>query len=204
MVTHIIPIGFHSKHIYNPIKKYGCQRIIWVVTNPKDSYAKKKSDDALAQAKKIVGTLNINYEVISFKEDYSFEERVQTFSDMFEKENEVVVNLTGGPKFDSFVLYLVALKYPSKVKDIIYIREDIGELISFPKFVYSGSLTDFEVSIVQALKDGDFSPNELAKKLDKQVPQVLRYLKGLEERGIVISEKLGKERMVRLAYKMLI
>src|SRR3989339_1085050 len=200
MTTHIVPIGFHAKQVYTPVTRYGGEKIIFITSEPKDSKSKKSVEDALMQAKKIAEeSLSIKYEILKLKDNYDFSERMEILSKLFEKESEIIVNLTGGPKFDSFLLYITALKHWQKVKEIVYVREDIGELVILPKFIYSGSLTDFELEMLRTINETPISTNELADKLGKQLPQILRYLNQLEEKGLVISEKNSKERKIRIA-----
>ncbi len=197
--THIMPIGFHSKHIYAPVRKYGGEKIIFIMPEGRDKRSREHILDAVKQAKKLTGGLGIKSEFINLEGDYDLERVSGFFEKIFKKEKQLVVNLTGGPKFNSLCLYLAALKNYKKVLDIVYIREDIGELVSFPKFVSSGSLTDFERELLRTVKS-EMSTSRLANKMKKPLPQITRYVKKLEKKGLLKAYKEGKERKIRTSF----
>jgi len=113
--------------------------------------------------------------------------------------------LTGGPKFLSLVLYIVAMRNYKKVKDIVYVREDIHEIVSFPKCVSPDFLTNFEKEIISTLIKcgGQCTTKELALKLNKRDSQVLRYLLRLKDKGIIVREKQSNKRIVKLLHNFL-
>jgi len=197
MLTHIIPIAFHSKQIYHPIKKYGGEKIVLILSNCKDQKAKIKINDALANAKKIAKLLGVECEIVRMKNDYDIKERIEKYSKLFEKHERVVVNLTGGPKFDALLLYLIANKYQDKVEDIVYIRDDIEEIMQMPLLLPITKFTDFELALLRYLNQPR-STKELSKLTNKSLPQVLRYIAKLEKKGVVQTKKQGKERIVEL------
>ena len=75
-------------------------------------------------------------------------------------------------------------------------------MISFPRFVHSGSLTGFEIELIGALKKQPLTLKELSKLLGKKLSQITKYVTSLEQQGILISERSNEGRKTRLAYSM--
>ncbi len=194
MVTHIIPIAFHSKQLYHPIKEYGGNKIIFVISNPKDTKSKEKIKDAVKNAKKIAKMLNVQCEILRLKKDFDVEERIKTFKKLMDENDEIIINLTGGPKFDALILYLVANMYAEKVKAIIYIREDVEEIVHLP-FLPTQDLTPFEKEIL-ILLEKPISAQELSKKTGKSLAQIIKYVNELERKGLIESRKEGRRKIL--------
>lgn len=57
------------------------------------------------------------------------------------------------------------------------------------------SITELELEVLRLLKDGEKTPREISKILDKSDSQVLHVLRSLKDKGIVTSEK-GEGRSV--------
>ncbi len=196
MTVHLIPLGFHTKHIYQPIKKYGGEKIIIFVSPAKRKSIDEEINNAIQSSKKIAQLLGIYIKVIYFKNDFDIEERLNKFNTIFEKEEDIVVNLTGGTKFDSLLLYYTALQHPDKIKEIIYSREDIEEPLEFPKIVIGVETTPFEREIINILKHKPMTTKDLAKKLNKQVSQIIRYVSKMEEKHLVKIKKQNNKKLI--------
>ncbi len=150
----------------------------------------EKMKDALDQIKKIADILGVKLEIVHFKKDFDADERIEKIKKILEREGKFVINITGGPKFDSFILYIISLLYPQKILDIVYVREDIGELVILPKIVLSINLTEFEKQLLLEIKkEKQPDPKKLAAKMKRPLPQILRYLKKLEAKGLIEREK---------------
>ncbi len=195
-IIHIATVGFHSKHIYSPLKEYGGKKLILLTSGGRRKKDEERMAEAVAEAKRIVKLLNIELEIIELKGGYDYTAKFNEIAKIIRKEKNVVVNVTGGPKFDSFVLYMAALKYNSNVKAVLYIREDIHEIVKLPKLIISEiKLTEFEQIMLKAIKPG-ISAKELAKQLNKPFSQVLRYSRILEKKGLIRAEKDGQTRYI--------
>ncbi len=203
-VTHIVPLGFHSKQIYRPIKEYGGNKLILLVSKASTKKEADKIEDTIKQAKEIGKMLDINLEIIEFERNYNMDERYEKLSRIFKREKSIVLNLTGGPKFDSLLLYSLGLKYTEKVKAIIYVRDDINEVITLPKIVFGTNITPFEREILLTIKKNKgINAKDLSKKLDKPFSQILRYLRRLEEKNLIKTIKDGQARLVYLKAPLL-
>ncbi len=199
MVTHIIPIAFHSKHIYQPIKKYGAEKIIFIISEAKSRKAKEDISDAIDQAKKICEMMDVEFEEVHLDFDYNIEKRMKEFSRIIKNEKEVVINLTGGPRFDCIILYIAAMKQLEKILDIIIIREDIGEMISLPREPFTICLSKFEKQLIDEIrKKQKITIKELVKKLNKSPSQIHRYVKKLAQKNLIKIYKEEKERIVEM------
>ena len=203
MVVHIIPIAFHSKHIYNALKKYGATKIIFIVAPVKDSEALNKVKDAVRQAKKIMNLLGMQYEIVKLKNDYDVQERIKTYKTLITQHKPVVINLTGGPKFDSLILYAIAIQHPENVLDVIYIRDDIEEVTTLP-LPLCQNLTKFEKKIVDIVKAQPLvTTKEVAKRTKRSLSQITLYIQNLEKKGIIKTEKRGRTTQLSLAKNFL-
>ncbi len=197
-MIHIVPIGFHSKHLYPPIKLYGAEKVILIVSEFRTKEKEEKINDALEQSKKILDLLSIPYKIIKIKEEFDLNKRVNLFTKLIKKYKNIIINLTGGPKFDALALYLAALKNIEHVKDIIYIREDLNEPISFPKIILSKTLTKFEITILKKINEKkQISAKQLAKSLNRSFPQILKYTKKLEKKGLIETEKKENKKIIK-------
>ncbi len=203
MATQIAPIGFHSKHIYAPIKKYKITKLIIIKIPGKDEESRTKIRDTLKQVEKLAKeVIGIDYEVKDFDPNYDLEEMVRYLQKIFDKEEEVLVNLTGGPKLLSIALYITSLKNYEKVLDIVYVREDIHESVSIPKYVFTKSqLTNFEREIIIKLKEcRECKLRELAEELNRSESQVARYVSGLRKKGIVETSREDGGKIIKLRH----
>lgn len=200
MTTHIVPIGFHSKQIYAPVKEYGADRIVLLIMGGRDSESKQKVKDAIDQAEQLCKSLAIVMEKKTSNSQFDMKEMLSWIDKIFIAEDDIVLNLTGGPKFLTLLLYITALKHYRKIRAITYVREDIHEEITLPKFVSQEGTTDFEKDLMGEIsKKEEMTTKEISKNLGKSLPQILKYISSLEEKGLVKSRKEGQTRRVSLS-----
>ena len=198
MVTHIIPIGFHSKQIYAPIKQYGISKLILIVVQGKDAKSKQQVKDAVSQAKQLTNQLlSVPFETVKLDNTYDTEKLFKKFEELFNAEDEIVLNLTGGPKLISLLLYITAVKKHKKVKAIVYVRDDIHESIILPKSLVCGKLTLFEKKLLKSIKESaEISTLELSRKMKRSLTQIITYCNRLEEKELIGIRKEGNKRIV--------
>ncbi|MFC2133836.1 CRISPR-associated CARF protein Csa3 [Bacteroidota bacterium] len=111
-----------------------------------------------------------------------------------EKSNELFVNITEGRKTMSIGLLFGAYMMKEFVKSVFYITEETNDQISLP-------LVDLKVKngrkdLLELIKNGTSSTDELSKKLDITSGHLYVQLKELRDKGFISKEnkitELGK------------
>ncbi len=199
MTTHIINIGYHTEHVYKPISEFGASRVIIIYTKDDEPYISEKDhetiDKAVKKAEELCNMLGIDCEKVRVN-GIDFEKNVEIFREIIQKENNVIINLTGGRKITSFALLYAALYEFKNIDKIVYVHDK--RIIEFPKIAHPYNLTKFERRILASLNEGEKTITEIAKEFGVSLPAIIKYVNYLEEKKLVKTTKIGRKRIVRL------
>ncbi|AIJ05277.1 transcriptional regulator, ArsR family [Methanocaldococcus bathoardescens] len=199
MKTHIINIGFHIEHIYKPIAEYGAKKAILVYSKDNEDYIKeddlKKVDESLKKAEELCSMLGIECEKVRIS-GIEFEKNVEILRDIIKKEDEVIVNITGGRKITSLALLYASLYEFDKVFKIVYVHKK--RIIELPKIAHPFKLTNFERKILASLNEREKTISELAEEFNVSLPAIIKYVNSLEKKNLIKTEKIGRKRIVKL------
>jgi CRISPR-associated protein Csa3 len=199
MTTHIINIGFHTEHVYKPISEFGASKMIIIYTKDDEPYISKEDhktiDNAVKKAEELCNMLGIDCEKIRVN-GMDFEKNVEIFRELIQKEDNVIVNLTGGRKITSFALLYASLYEFQNIDKIVYVHD--RRIIEFPKIAHPYNLTKFERKILASLNEGEKTISDIAKEFGVSLPAIIKYVNYLEEKKLVKTKKIGRKRIVSL------
>jgi CRISPR-associated protein Csa3 len=195
----MINVGFHVEHMYKPISEFGADKVIIIYTKDNESYITKKDhntiDDAVNKAEELCAMLGIHCEKVKVN-GIDFEKNVETFREIIKKENNIIVNLTGGRKITSFALLYASLYEFQNIDKIVYVHDK--RIVEFPKIAHPYNLTKFERKILAYLNEGEKTITELSQEFNVSLPAILKYVNSLEEKKLIKTRKIGRKRIVKI------
>ncbi len=195
MYIHYITLGSHTEHVYTPIVKFGCEKVVFIYSMDNDPFLNKeeikKIKENLENAKKICKELNLPCEFIKLNGS-EFYKNIMILKEKIQNEkNKVIVNITGGRKILSLATYVAAASCPNVEKILYYYN---NEIILIPK---EYNLTKFEQKILDIIKEKPKKITEIAKELNVKKPLISRYVSQLEKKGFIKIIKEGNSKYVK-------
>lgn len=184
MKTIISTFGEEPEGIIQGIKQFGCENLILLV--PEESSEKMKK--GLERIEDLAKEMDIRLEKVKIS-PYSLMENIQKIKQLLNKNDGVILNITGGRKTLSLAAALAGfVANPSK---IIYIEEESKRPIEIPRFtIYEKMLSPEKRIILKSIKN-DMTMKEISKHLKKeskkptQYHTIMKHLRELTEMGLV-------------------
>ncbi|MFH1283018.1 MAG: CRISPR-associated CARF protein Csa3 [bacterium] len=173
-------------HIKQIIKQNGCEKLILLRQEKLPPEAKnglKEIDSLLKQLE-----IKLDEVIVS---PYNLMENVHIIKELIksEKDNEVIINVTGGRKTLSLAATLAG--FVSNPKKIVYVQEEDNKLIEIPKLTMGDKLLSQEKrTVLEGIKEKT-TINEITKHLKKsnnnsnEYHNVMKHLRELADMGLI-------------------
>jgi len=192
-MRHIITIGFHSKHIFKPIRKYGADEVFLIYSYQPTSTQEER--EIIKKTKRevamIMESLGLPYTFIEVN-PYEFSLNVEKFRKIIRKPT--VINLTGGKRIVAFALLYAALYEQEKVEKVVYVSVE-GDIVEFPRFLSTAGLTKLEKRILGVCDEKNIS--EIARDLGISLSTASVYIDRLRRKGFVKIIEDGRRKIVK-------
>ncbi len=201
MKTLITPLGFHTDHVLSFLMAEGfSKRDRIVVLRPLEREDEDRGEKAFGDVENLVNSVASAADLKKIVLDVQdIEEVVRGIAKVFEdnKENEIIVNLSGGVRRIIVGLTLCCTIYGDRIKKA-YSYCPIARDIQGIELPYLRSeLRDNELNILRsAVRDGPVSYTELANATHLSKSSVSRISKELESRGLLELKTKGREMLV--------
>ncbi|MCW1298616.1 MAG: CRISPR-associated CARF protein Csa3 [Candidatus Parvarchaeota archaeon] len=195
--VHIVTVGAPPEPPIEGIKKFGCE-VLYLIVN---EFSRETGEKVM----KMIEPFNIKTEMIEV-DVYNIPSIVRKIRDLIRKEgakgNEIYLNLTGGRKTLPFAVMLAGFFESQHVKKIFYVAEEGNKIVELPILPLESTsiLTKEKFEILQLLgRKRRLTIKEVSKLTKKSIPICHQHLSDLEEKGFVVSEKKGKEKVFEIS-----
>lgn len=189
--TLIATLGFDEKFCYRAILRHGI----------------KEGDEIILMTAEIVEKVEKAYEWIKKLIQSSYSDKVvvqlievdvkspvdaiKKVAEIIEKaEGKIIVNLSGGMRALVIIALLACIMNPKVNIEIE--TEDFSSLLEIPNSLLSlvkSKLSDSNMEIILAIRDGLRTVHEIAKSVRKDESTVRRQIQELEKMGLIAVEK---------------
>lgn len=165
--------------------KLGIDKLILMIDKNPDDHQKKAVEMVEKSLGKVVDIIKNKidvYDIVSVASD------MVNVLDSIGKEDQVYVNITPSRKTQALGLLFGSYARASKVKKIIYMKEEDKSIITLPKLDYN--LTDAQKEILEKIRDNNFkSMAELSSNVKISKGMLYRSIKNLINLGLVYEEE---------------
>ncbi len=182
---HLVTVGYTTEHILVGLKHISPDKVYLLYTlDPHRKEDAEKVKKAVLKAKEMLEEY-MGYSTKDFK--VNDEKELKKFLKNLPKDAEISINLTGAIKWLALQLYILALSNPHRITHIFYVKFHFNWSVDeLPKAILPVSLTPLEREIMEAKAT---TLAELSEELKRSKPLLTRYLKKLEEMGLLVYEK---------------
>ena len=186
MKTVIATFGEAPGGIVAVIKQNGCEKLILLISNDPS----EKAEKGLKEVKSLVKQLGIKLEEVEVN-PYSLMENIHKIKKLIksEKENEIILNVTGGRKPLSMAATLAG--FVSNPKKIVYVTEEKDEVLEIPKLTIGEKMLSSEkhmiLEIINEKTDIEKITDDLKKNNSKsnEYHNVMKHLRELADMGLI-------------------
>ncbi len=196
-------LGFHPRKFLRalPEVEEPINRVV-IYTGYASEESKKRSLEALGRVRTAIESIGISFDHREFQNPWDFYEILERLMiDLKEEDDNILLNLTGGPKTMTVAAALVSLFLGIRV---IYVPEqDNGKVEPFElplfRIPYSRVLTDKQLKVLKAvMKQKPNSLDELAKILRLKNATITFHIRRLENLGAIELEDDPDNRKLRV------
>ncbi|MFH1824186.1 MAG: DUF6293 family protein [Candidatus Firestonebacteria bacterium] len=186
MKTVIATFGEAPGGIVAVIKQNGCEKLILLMSKDPS----KKAERGLEDIESLTKQLDIKLKKIEVP-PYSLMENIHRIKEIInsEKENEIILNVTGGRKPLSLAATLAG--FVSNPKRIIYVTEENDEILEIPKLTIGEKMLSQEKrTILNSIKTNtkteeitDYLKGKNSKS--NEYHNVMKHLRELADMGLI-------------------
>lgn len=188
----ILTLGFDEKFALRAIARRGLSpqdEVLVILAEPIDVRVERAYTQLKEVIKKIYDQTTINSIIVNVKD---FDAAICTLVEEFvkRKNSYFIINLSGG--FRALILEVLAAALLAEVKGEVESElEDFTKVVTFPlKILKTSEIDNIDLSILNTLSESGLPLSIITAKIGRGKTTVWRRLKRLEERGLVVHQKI--------------
>lgn len=207
MRAYVSPIGYDSTRITRPVLSHGLDtddRLVLV--RPSLENDEQRAHQAIRDVKQMVTQIepDIEIERVEIPHDdltASVGELCEII-DACDRDGEVVVNLSGGPRDLLISLLLATLVHQQGIDAALTYSDIDGEVRQLPVPNLTVDIPEASYQTLRTVADREnpISISELTEARELAKSTVTRHLKQLEDRGLVDTRQEGKVKFAELTF----
>ncbi|MGC9203257.1 MAG: CRISPR-associated CARF protein Csa3 [Thermoproteota archaeon] len=206
MKTLIVTLGWVECSIVSAILRHGLSRgdkIVLLLPEKKDEKSRKAIEEVRDFVSKYVPTVSVSEIIVPiYNPTEAISTLVKAITEEVKQKRELIVNLSGGMRtlILETLLALTMLKVETLTLELQ--TEDKVDLQLPKTWEAPHILSSREIRIFKTMGDkGLLSLSHLAKTLKLPIATVHRLVERFENKGFVVSKRVGKERAIELTEK---